>query len=243
MQAADIAAFGPAPLPDGCGCEYPGDRAAVDAYVLDNVTGLRAFVGNLSFCHSPDEQQRLLNPPETSVSWWTVWFKSGMVARLVQAGAQGHAGQPRIRPARLHRYASPSPPLPPTTPFLPPLLSHHFPPRIIQLACSFTQHGHRNVTLTRSCGPRADSPILRSPVVRRPAELRRRPVRGPPLLRPAARRGPGRGRIAAGIPAPPGRLHLGFGGGAGPHNTDYLQNDDSYHLGLRCNALHEIKWP
>ena len=22
-----------------------------------------------------------------------------------------------------------------------------------------------------------------------------------------------------------------------------LQNDDSYHLGLRCNALHEIKWP
>eukprot|EP01051_Picozoa_sp_SAG22_P016424 SAG22_NODE_2318_length_2727_cov_1.547184_2_plen_599_part_01 len=80
---ADIVAFGPATLPDGCGCEYPGNRPLVDAYMQDNETGLRPFVGNLSFCTDAEAQQRLLNPPATSVSWYTAWFKSGIVARLL----------------------------------------------------------------------------------------------------------------------------------------------------------------
>eukprot|EP01052_Picozoa_sp_SAG31_P038453 SAG31_NODE_5142_length_2718_cov_1.991600_1_plen_578_part_00 len=80
---ADIVAFGPAPLPDGCGCEYPGNRSQIDGYMLNNITGLRPFEGNLSFCTDVAAQQKLLNPPETGVSWYSVWFKSGIVARLI----------------------------------------------------------------------------------------------------------------------------------------------------------------
>jgi hypothetical protein len=79
----DIAAYGPAGLPDGCGCEYPGDRAAVDAFVADNQTGLREFVGDLAFCSNATAQRQVLNPPQVEVNWWTVWFKSGVVAELI----------------------------------------------------------------------------------------------------------------------------------------------------------------
>jgi hypothetical protein len=72
---ADIVAFGPTPMPDGCGCEYPGDRTAIDQYMNNNITGMRPFVGNLGYCSDSYEQQKLLNPPRPEVSWWTGAFR------------------------------------------------------------------------------------------------------------------------------------------------------------------------
>lgn len=79
----DIDVYGLAPLPEGCGCDYPGDRAAVDAFVLNNQTGLQAFVGDLAFCSNATAQRDVLNPPQADVNWWTVWFKSGVIAELI----------------------------------------------------------------------------------------------------------------------------------------------------------------
>ncbi len=79
----DIEAYGPAPLPYGCGCDYPGNRTAMDAFVGDNQTGLRPFVGDLAFCSNATAQREVLNPPHADVNWWTVWFESGVVAELV----------------------------------------------------------------------------------------------------------------------------------------------------------------
>ena len=79
----DIEAYGPAGLPDGCGCDYPGDRAAIDEFVGNNQTGLRPFVGDLEFCSNATAQREVLNPPQAEVNWWTVWFESGVIAELV----------------------------------------------------------------------------------------------------------------------------------------------------------------
>jgi len=79
----DIEAYGPAVLPNGCGCDYPGNRTAIDAFVGDNQTGLRPFVGDLAFCSNATAQREVLNPPHTDVNWWTVWFESGVIAELV----------------------------------------------------------------------------------------------------------------------------------------------------------------
>jgi hypothetical protein len=59
----------------GAGCSYPGDRASVDSFVNNtNRDGLRPFVGNLSFCADGEAQEKLLNPPQPDISWWTVWY-------------------------------------------------------------------------------------------------------------------------------------------------------------------------
>lgn len=79
----DIEAYGPASLPNGCGCDYPGNRTAIDTFVRDNQTGLRPFVGDLEFCSNATAQREVLNPPHAGVNWWTVWFESGVVAELV----------------------------------------------------------------------------------------------------------------------------------------------------------------
>ena len=79
----DIEAYGPEGLPNGCGCDYPGDRTAIDAFVGNNQTGLRPFVGDLAFCSNATAQREVLNPPQAEVNWWTVWFESGVIAELV----------------------------------------------------------------------------------------------------------------------------------------------------------------
>ena len=116
---ADIVAFGPTPMPDGCGCEYPGDRTAIDQYMNNNITGMRMFVGNLEYCSDPDEQQKLLNPPRPEVSWWTgalrpVYHAStsltfDLAGSVVQVWHRGpddpksHPDQPIFCDPRVHR--------------------------------------------------------------------------------------------------------------------------------------------
>ena len=78
----DIVTYGE-PLPGGCSCQYPGNRSTMERFVLDNSSGLRPFAGHLEFCADADAQKELLNPPQAEVNWYTVWFKSGVVAEIL----------------------------------------------------------------------------------------------------------------------------------------------------------------
>lgn len=84
LGLSEVETYQPVPAV-GCGCEYPGNRTAIDDFVLSATesSGLRPFVGNSSFCSDKDAQNQLLNPEPAQISWWTMWFKSGVVADML----------------------------------------------------------------------------------------------------------------------------------------------------------------